>query len=153
MNEQGGSFAKATALGERLDNRVHWILQRLDATINEQLIKVAVRIRFGPQDAYPEVHGLTDEVEDAGTIATAFKDVTEAIGKVLPVREGELRSRLGYAEPEAGDRLVGGDQWTAEGKPEREDLDAEQNIVVGPEREDMTEANLTGDGDGDGDGE
>jgi phage gp29-like protein len=150
MNESGGSFAKANALGDRLDNRVIWLLQRLDATLNEQLIKLAVDIQFGPQEAYPEVHGLSDEVEDANEVAISFFNVAKALGKPLPVREAELRKRTGWTEPEEGDRLADGDTWGADGKPEREDLDAEAASA-----EEMRQAQLeqmrSGDGDGDGD--
>jgi len=150
MNESGGSLAKANALGERLDNRALWFVQRLDACLNEQLIKLMVRIKFGDLEAYPEVHAMTDPAEDAAAVALSFSNVSKALGKPLPVREAELRKRLGFSEPEEGDRLAGGDEWGADGKPMREDLDAEQ-----AKADQMHEAEVAGmsGGDGDGDGE
>ncbi len=152
MNESGGSFAKANALGERLDNRVLFLLQRLDATINEQLIKTVVRIQFGPQEAYPEVHGLAEEADDATEIAGAYQAFATALGKPVPVREADIRKVMRFPDPEEGDRLAGGDTWTAEGKPEREDLDGEAAAA-----EETRQAELDGmrggDGDGDGDGD
>lgn len=151
MNESGGSNAKATVLGERLDNRTVWGVQRLDACLNEQLVKLMCRIEFGDLEAYPEVHAMTDPPEDAASVALSYFNVSKALGKPLPVREADMRKRLGWNEPEEGDRLAGGDEWTTEGKPALEDVEGDEQA-----RRDMRDnppdpGGFGGDGDGDGD--
>ena len=78
------------------------------ATINPQLVQRMIAFSFGPQAEYPRlVIGRPDEAP----IAEVISAIQWAGPQGLRIKASELRERLNFSEPEAGDTddtLVGG---------------------------------------------
>lgn len=102
--DDGASMAQAV-----VHNKVRLDLQQADCrqmsnTINRDLIPWFVAMNFGPQDAYPRVTLPVPEPED-------IKELTEAVARLVPlglkVGQKEMRERIGLADPEDEDELLG----------------------------------------------
>ncbi|MEM7046982.1 MAG: DUF935 domain-containing protein [Pseudomonadota bacterium] len=78
--------------------------RQLAATINRDLIRPFVDLNFGPQEAYPIFDLPVREPED-------IAQLTDSLAKLIPlglkVKAGEVRSKLGLAEPGDEDEVLG----------------------------------------------
>jgi phage gp29-like protein len=75
----------------------------IDATINRDLIRVAVDLNFGPQKVYPTVRTRQRKAEDIKLRMEATRVFVNMGGRV---QASEARDALGYAEPEEGAELL-----------------------------------------------
>lgn len=146
MSEEGGSLAKTKSLGERLRQRRNMFVRRLDATCNDQVVKVWADNVFGDGTPgsggpYPAIAGQVEEPDDGSAVAKAMLDASKAMGHPLPVRLAEVFERLAWDQPEEGDKLVGGLVWK-DGVP-----------VPDPDVPKVEPLQGGGDGDGDADGD
>jgi len=74
-------------------------------TTNRDLVRVAVDLNFGPQDAYPWLSWPVTAPEDTEAVT---KQLTGLVPLGLRVRAEDVRERLGWAAPEDGDAVLGG---------------------------------------------
>jgi phage gp29-like protein len=101
--DDGASMAQA-----KVHNEVRLDIQRADGvqlatTCTRDLVRWAVAMNFGPQDAYPRIELPVAEPEDV-------KELADAISKLVPaglkVSQKEVRSKLGLSEPGEKDELL-----------------------------------------------
>lgn len=75
----------------------------LAAILNEQLIRVAVDLEFGPRDVYPQITiGQPDSRDPKETLAA----LGPMIDRGLKVRSDEVRDLLGFSEPAEDDEVL-----------------------------------------------
>lgn len=75
------------------------------ATINRDIVRPYVDWNWGTQDEYPEIRIEISEPED---IAAKIEGAAKMIDRGVRFRASELRSTLGYGDPEEGEEIVGG---------------------------------------------
>lgn len=77
--------------------------RQISVTINRDLVRPFVDLNFGPQDAYPTVVLPFAESED-------IKALADVIDKLVPlgleVSMPKVRQRIGFDEPEDGEKLL-----------------------------------------------
>lgn len=77
--------------------------RQISVTINRDLVRPFVDLNFGPQDSYPTVVLPFAESED-------IKALAEVINKLVPlgleVSMPKVRQRIGFDEPEDGEKLL-----------------------------------------------
>ncbi len=92
---------------ERADARA------LSAILNRDLVRPWMDLEFGPSKAYPRLIIARPEQEN-------LSGMTEALAKLVPlgleVEQGEVRDRLGFAEPAAGAAILGAKQVETGGR-------------------------------------
>lgn len=76
----------------------------LATTLNRDLIRVEVDLNFGPQDVYPWLSWPITEPEDTDAVT---QQLTGLVPLGLRVRADDVRERLGWAEPEDDDEVLG----------------------------------------------
>jgi phage gp29-like protein len=104
-SDDGSSQAQAT-----VHNEVRLDIAQADAravtgTLNRDLVRPFVDLNFGPQAAYPHLKIAIAEPEDTGLLLTHTAAMAAA---GVRIRASEIRARLGYSEPDAGDEVIGG---------------------------------------------
>ena len=104
-SDDGSSQAQAT-----VHNEVRLDIAQADAravtgTLNRDLVRPFTDLNFGPQKAYPHLKIAIAEPEDTAMILTHTAAMAAA---GVRIRASEVRARLGYSEPEAGDEVIGG---------------------------------------------
>ncbi|KAA5603765.1 DUF935 domain-containing protein [Roseospira marina] len=77
----------------------------LATTLNRDLVRVAVDLNYGPQEAYPWLSWPITEPEDTQAVT---EQLTGLVPLGLRVRADDVRERLGWAAPEDGDEVLGG---------------------------------------------
>ena len=93
-------------------------------TVNRDLVRPYVDINHGPQKKYPIVLIAVPDIEDIKVLAEVIKGLVE-LG--LEVSMNEVRKRLGFGEPEDGDKLLRPDAWSkGQDSPEAADPAAEK---------------------------
>lgn len=88
--------------------------RQLSATLNRDLARPIVDLNRGPQKSYPKiVIGRPENVDIAA--------YSEALAKLVPiglkVKQSEVRQKIGAADPEDGDDLLGAPAVPAPGAP------------------------------------
>jgi phage gp29-like protein len=78
--------------------------RQLALTINRDLIRAFVDINFGAQEAYPTFSMPVLEPEDIALIIEALDKLAD---KGLTVKSSEVRAKLGFSDPQAGDEVIG----------------------------------------------
>ncbi|MBB4268162.1 DUF935 domain-containing protein [Roseospira visakhapatnamensis] len=73
--------------------------------VNRDLVRVAVDLNHGPQDAYPWLSWPITEPEDTAAVT---QQLTGLVPLGLRVRADDVRERLGWAAPEDDDEVLGG---------------------------------------------
>jgi phage gp29-like protein len=101
--DDGSSLSQA-----KIHENVRHDIARADArqiavTMNRDLIRPFVDLNFGPQQRYPTVIIPVTENEDIKTLAEA---VERLVDRGLEVSMAEIRSRLGFDEPEPGAKIM-----------------------------------------------
>ncbi|WP_273794383.1 DUF935 domain-containing protein [Brucella intermedia] len=77
--------------------------RQISVTINRDLVRPFVDLNFGPQDAYPTVVLPFAESEDIKALA----DVIDKLVRLgLEVSMPKVRQRIGFDEPEDGEKLL-----------------------------------------------
>lgn len=104
-SDNGSSEAQA-----KVHNEVRLDIAQADAravtgTLNRDLVRPFTDLNFGPQKAYPHLKIAIAEPEDTAMILTHTAAMAAA---GVRIRASEVRARLGYSEPEAGDEVIGG---------------------------------------------
>lgn len=101
--DDGASMAQA-----KVHNEVRLDIQRADGvqlgtTLTRDLVRWAVAMNFGPQDAYPRVDLPVAEPEDV-------KELADGVAKLVPlglrVSQKEIRGKFGLSEPGEDDELL-----------------------------------------------
>lgn len=106
------------------------------STINRDIVRPFVDLNFGVQDVYPRLILSIEEPEDAkaridGAVALAGIGVT--------FKASELRRKLGFSDPEAGDEIVGGRPDTSAPTPEARNRLALNRTGAGEGNDDLDE--------------
>ncbi|KAB2752282.1 DUF935 domain-containing protein [Brucella anthropi] len=105
--------------------------RQISVTINRDLVRPFVDLNFGPQDAYPTVVLPFAESED-------IKALAEVINKLVPlgleVSMSKVRQRIGFDEPEDGEKLLyvvkkPSEQPPTEPKPDPDIDDAQEKAA------------------------
>jgi phage gp29-like protein len=110
-SEEGGSFAKATALEEVRGDILKSDTRQLNATINRDLVKPLIDLNFGPppDGVYPTAALTIEEPEDlVGFTQALLPWVKEG----LRIEAAAVRDKFGLQEPDEDAEILG------ESKPE-----------------------------------
>ncbi|CAM3975136.1 DUF935 domain-containing protein [Phaeobacter inhibens] len=102
-SDNGSSMAQA-----EVHNDVRHDVAKADAksvttTLNRDLVKPYVDLHFGVQKRYPRLVITIDEIEDVDMI---LRHTAEMVDRGVRVRQSEVRGKLGYSEPDAGDEIL-----------------------------------------------
>jgi len=102
-SDDGSSLAQA-----KTHDKVRSDIKKSDArqvawAINKQLIEPFVLFNFGPQERYPTLQIDVSDPEDRTALIGAVKTFVDLGGEV---EMGEIRDRLGFAEPAPGATLL-----------------------------------------------
>ncbi|WP_319775502.1 DUF935 domain-containing protein [Breoghania sp.] len=101
--DDGSSMAQAKIHNEvRLDLRTADAKQ-MAATVNREVIQVAVALNFGPQAVYPTAQFPVAEPED---IEALSKAVDRLVRVGLRVGQSQVREKIGLSDPSEGDELL-----------------------------------------------
>lgn len=76
----------------------------LSAILNRDLIRPWVQLEYGPQLRYPQIVIARPQSEDIGPLVTALK---ELVPLGLKVSASEARDRLGFADPDPDEAVLG----------------------------------------------
>jgi phage gp29-like protein len=102
-SDDGSSQAQAKIHNEVRLDILRADCRQLAATANRDLVRWAVAMNFGPQDAYPQVELPVAEPEDVKALA-------ESVAKLVPmglrVGQPEMRGKLGLSEPGKDDEVL-----------------------------------------------
>lgn len=105
--------------------------EQLAATLNRDLVRPLVLLNLGPVKALPRLKIYRPEQED-------LERMTAALSALVPlglkVGMSEVRDRLGYPDPDAGEECLGASPSTSTPAPAAEDA------APPPEREENTSA-------------
>lgn len=101
--DDGASLGQAKIHNEVRIDILRADARQMAATVNDQLIRLAVAMNFGPQDRYPTLEWPVSEPDDVKALSEAL-DRTVNLG--LRVSQREVRSKLGLSEPEDGEELL-----------------------------------------------
>jgi phage gp29-like protein len=104
-SDNGSSQAQATVHNEVRHDIAAADARGVTGTIMRDIVRAYVDLNFGVQDAYPHVGIPISEPED---VTGRIKAAEGVIAQGLRVPSRELRSALGFSEPEAGEEVVGG---------------------------------------------
>ncbi|ATF00777.1 Mu-like prophage protein gp29 [Phaeobacter gallaeciensis] len=105
-SDNGSSMAQAQVHNEVRHDVAQSDARSVSGTLNRDLVKPYVDLNFGVQERYPRLSIIIEEAEDTDMIMrNAFRMVSQG----LRVKQSELRSKLGFSEPDADDEVIGGD--------------------------------------------
>ena len=103
-SDDGASLAQAKVHDEVRDDIRRADARRLSSTIQRDVIEPFVQMNFGLRERYPQFRLHTPEAED-------LKALSEALGRLVPVglrvSQDEVRTRLGFREPDEGEDVLG----------------------------------------------
>lgn len=104
-SDDGSSQAQA-----KVHNDVRLDIAAADArsvtgTINRDIVRPFVDLNFGPQKVYPKLVIEIPEPEDTDMI---LRNATRLVAVGVSIKQAELRAKLGFSDPQAGDEVVGG---------------------------------------------
>ena len=74
-------------------------------TLKRDLVIPYVNLNFGVQTRYPNLTLSVEEAEDTDMI---LRNANSLIAHGLRVKQSELRSKMGFSEPDKNDEVVGG---------------------------------------------
>lgn len=77
----------------------------VQSAIMRDLVKPYVDLNFGVQKAYPKLSIPINEPEDVGLL---IDKAVALMGQGVRFKAGELRAKIGFSDPEAGDEVAGG---------------------------------------------
>lgn len=80
----------------------------LSSVLNQDLIRPWVDLEYGPQARYPRLRIARPKAEDISAMTTALKALVP-LG--LRVQESEVRDRLGFSDPGAGEKILTPSIW------------------------------------------
>lgn len=104
-SDNGSSQAQAQVHNEVRHDVAQSDARSVSGTLNRDLVKPYVDLNFGVQERYPRLSIIIEEAEDTDMIMrNAFRMVSQG----LRVKQSELRSKLGFSEPDADDEVIGG---------------------------------------------
>ncbi|MBF9049895.1 DUF935 family protein [Roseobacter sp. HKCCD9010] len=104
-SDNGSSMAQAQVHNEVRHDVAQSDARSVSGTLNRDLIKPYVDLNYGIQERYPRLSILVEEVEDTDMI---MKNAFRMISQGLRVKQSELRSKLGFSEPDDDDEVIGG---------------------------------------------
>jgi len=104
-SDNGSSQAQAN-----VHNEVRHDVAKADArsvmgTLKRDLVIPYVNLNFGVQTRYPNLTLSVEEAEDTDMI---LRNANSLIAHGLRVKQSELRSKMGFSEPDKNDEVVGG---------------------------------------------
>lgn len=103
-SDDGASMAQAKVHNEVRHDIAAADARQVSATIQRAVVRAYVDLNFGVQDRYPRLTIPLAEPEDtAGRITAAVA----LAGAGVTLRAAELRAVAGFADPEAGDEVIG----------------------------------------------
>jgi len=119
--DDGSSLAQAKVHEEVRADIMRADARQLMATINEQLIRPAIMLNFGPQERWPVVSLPVLEPED---MRQWTESVTAFMDRGLPVSRRQVREKLGLEEPRDDDDALllaqaGGEREQAQARAHR----------------------------------
>ncbi len=119
--DDGSSLAQAQVHEEVRADIMRADARQLMATINEQLIRPAIMLNFGPQERWPVVSLPVLEPED---IRQWTENVVAFMDRGLPVSRRQVREKLGLEEPRDDDDALllaqaGGEREQAQARAHR----------------------------------
>jgi phage gp29-like protein len=88
-------------------------------TLNRDVVRAYVDLNFGVQQAYPR---LSIEVAEPEDIKAKIDGAVALMGQGVTFRATELRGKLGFSDPEAGDEIAGGKPAATAAAPNRQRL-------------------------------
>jgi phage gp29-like protein len=103
--DDGSSQSQATVHNEVRLDRLKADAKAIETTLNRDLVKPFIDLNFGPpaDGNYPWISFIIDEPED-------LAGVSDALNKLVPlglkVKASEVRERMGFSTPEAGDEVL-----------------------------------------------
>lgn len=112
--DNGSSQSQATVHNEVRHDIAQDDALDVAATINRDIVKPYVDWNWGQQDEYPELRIEIAEPED---IKVKIDGAAQLMDRGVKFRATELRSKLGFSDPEEGDEIVGGQPAPAPGSP------------------------------------
>ena len=110
-SDNGSSMAQAQVHNEVRHDVAQSDARSVSGTLNRDLVKPYVDLNYGVQERYPRLSIVVEEVEDTDMI---MKNAFRMISQGLRVKQSELRSKLGFSEPDDDDEVIGGAKPAAE---------------------------------------
>ncbi|MAY75231.1 MAG: hypothetical protein CMJ31_11030 [Phycisphaerae bacterium] len=104
-SDNGSSMAQAQVHNEVRHDVAQSDARSVSGTLNRDLVKPYVDLNYGVQERYPRLSIDVEEVEDTDMI---MKNAFRMISQGLRVKQSELRSKLGFSEPDDDDEVIGG---------------------------------------------
>ncbi|MGE4489287.1 MAG: DUF935 domain-containing protein [Kiritimatiellales bacterium] len=101
--DDGSSQSQANVHDEVRGDLLSADARRLEATLNEQLVKPFVDLNFGVQQRYPRI---VIPVPDLDDLKTWTENVARMVEQGLRVGQKCIRDKLNLPEPEAGEELL-----------------------------------------------
>ncbi|MGV6839993.1 MAG: DUF935 domain-containing protein [Planktomarina sp.] len=141
-SDNGSSMAQANVHNEVRHDIAAADARSVTATLNRDLIRPYVDLNYGVQSQYPR---LVIEVEEAEDTDMILRNASRLAMLGLKIKSTELRSKLGFTDPDENDEVIGGvpvqpkqaEPKTARNRPEdtghngRDDLD---DLIAGLEQ-------------------
>lgn len=104
-SDNGSSQAQANVHNEVRHDVAASDARSISGTLNRDLVKPYVDLIYGEQIRYPKLKIVVEEAEDVDMI---LQNANRLISRGLRVKQSELRSKLGFSEPDPDDEVVGG---------------------------------------------
>jgi len=104
-SDNGSSMAQANVHNDVRYDIAAAGARSVTSTLNRDLIRSYVDLNYGVQKRYPR---LVIEVEEAEDTDMILRNASRLVMLGLKVRSTELRSKLGFTDPDDGDEVIGG---------------------------------------------
>jgi phage gp29-like protein len=104
-SDNGSSQSQATVHNEVRHDVAAADARAVTMTLNRDVVRPYVDLNFGVQQAYPR---LSIEVAEPEDIKAKIDGAVALMGQGVKFRATELRDKLGFSDPEAGDEIAGG---------------------------------------------
>jgi phage gp29-like protein len=102
-SDNGSSMAQA-----QVHNEVRHDVAKADAksvttTLMRDLVKPYVDLNYGVQKQYPKLKIIIEEAEDVDMI---MRHTAEMVDRGMQIKQSEVRSKLGYSQPDSDDEVL-----------------------------------------------
>ncbi len=129
-SDNGSSMAQA-----QVHNEVRHDVAKADAksvttTLMRDLVKPYVDLNYGVQAQYPKLKIIIEEAEDVDMI---MRHTAEMVDRGMKIKQSEIRSKLGYSQPDSDDEILVSSTARPVAKPPSKDATA-KNRASGPEQ-------------------
>ena len=131
-SDNGSSMAQAQVHNEVRHDVAQSDARSVSSTLNRDLVKPYVDLNYGVQERYPRLSIIVEEVEDTDMI---MKNAFRMISQGLRVKQSELRSKLGFWEPDDDDEVIGGAKPSSKAVEARNREQPSSSEAIGQNRE------------------